>query len=224
MNLISRKEALASGSAKYFTGKPCKRGHISERFVASSNCVACKPVHDAAYRSSEQGRKTGRKLTAKYRERHPDRVREAVRKRNQRPDVKRVHAEYEAKRRRLDVAAEKRKAYRQKPEVKRRHANYQNHVRRPKLNGAEGKFTKADIAFLLETQRGLCLCGTNIETTYTVDHIIPLSRGGTNWPDNIQLLCAECNSSKRNKLMSEWHGRIMVAHILDAKPTNKPTG
>lgn len=25
----------------YFTGKPCKRGHISERYMASKGCVEC---------------------------------------------------------------------------------------------------------------------------------------------------------------------------------------
>ena len=31
---------------------------------------------------------------------------------------------------------------------------------------------------------------------FTVDHIIPRSRGGTDHPDNLQLLCAACNSLK----------------------------
>jgi 5-methylcytosine-specific restriction endonuclease McrA len=34
-----------------------------------------------------------------------------------------------------------------------------------------------------------------------------VSRGGSNWPANIQLLCAWCNRSKGAKLMEEWRGR-----------------
>ena len=33
----------------------------------------------------------------------------------------------------------------------------------------------------------------------TIDHIIPRSRGGTDDPDNLQLLCAQCNSTKGNR-------------------------
>lgn len=30
----------------------------------------------------------------------------------------------------------------------------------------------------------------------TIDHVIPLSRGGTNWPSNLRPACKHCNSSK----------------------------
>ena len=33
----------------------------------------------------------------------------------------------------------------------------------------------------------------------TIDHIIPRSRGGTDDPDNLQLLCGACNSTKGNR-------------------------
>ncbi len=33
----------------------------------------------------------------------------------------------------------------------------------------------------------------------TVDHVIPLSRGGTNWPANLRPACRSCNSSKNPK-------------------------
>lgn len=37
-----------------------------------------------------------------------------------------------------------------------------------------------------------------------IDHIVPLSRGGTHDRSNLQCLCKSCNSSKGAKLMSEW--------------------
>lgn len=39
--IISAKEARARGLSTYFTGKPCKRGHVSERSVQAWDCVEC---------------------------------------------------------------------------------------------------------------------------------------------------------------------------------------
>lgn len=39
--IITRSQALKLGLARYFTGKPCKRGHISERYSAGGACYAC---------------------------------------------------------------------------------------------------------------------------------------------------------------------------------------
>lgn len=40
-SVISRKDARDAGRRRFFTGRPCKRGHLSERFVTTGNCVAC---------------------------------------------------------------------------------------------------------------------------------------------------------------------------------------
>lgn len=37
----SAKEAKSAGAARYFTGAPCKHGHIAERQAASRACVTC---------------------------------------------------------------------------------------------------------------------------------------------------------------------------------------
>lgn len=39
--LISRNEAIKAGRTRYFTGLPCKRGHIVERYVSSYGCSIC---------------------------------------------------------------------------------------------------------------------------------------------------------------------------------------
>jgi len=33
----------------------------------------------------------------------------------------------------------------------------------------------------------------------TIDHVIPLSKGGTNWPSNLRPACPSCNGRKFNK-------------------------
>jgi hypothetical protein len=42
MEIITRAQAKARGLKRYFTGKPCKRGHVAERFVRNFECVTCR--------------------------------------------------------------------------------------------------------------------------------------------------------------------------------------
>jgi len=41
MKTITRQEALDKDLKKYYTGKPCKRGHIDFRFKSNGDCVQC---------------------------------------------------------------------------------------------------------------------------------------------------------------------------------------
>lgn len=41
MEIITRAEAKAQGLVRYFTGVPCKHGHMCERLVRSATCVEC---------------------------------------------------------------------------------------------------------------------------------------------------------------------------------------
>lgn len=42
----------------------------------------------------------------------------------------------------------------------------------------------------------------------SVDHILPLARGGISVADNLVAACIPCNSSKCDKLLSEWRGGV----------------
>ena len=48
----------------------------------------------------------------------------------------------------------------------------------------------------------------------TVDHIRPQSKGGTDHPDNLQLLCAACNSSKGKGTQAELDSRLKEQGVL----------
>ncbi|NWF69979.1 MAG: HNH endonuclease [Chloroflexi bacterium] len=76
--------------------------------------------------------------------------------------------------------------------------------RRARLVGASGGFMPSDWQRQYARQGGLCRwCGK--AAPLTIDHILPLARGGTHTPANIVLACAACNSAKGRRLVySEW--------------------
>jgi len=41
MPLVSRQEAIELGLKRYFTGKPCHRGHVTPSYTNTRVCVAC---------------------------------------------------------------------------------------------------------------------------------------------------------------------------------------
>ena len=72
---------------------------------------------------------------------------------------------------------------------------------------AIGRFTAEDVQTLLERQGYRCAaphCRIDVLHDFHCDHVLPLSRGGTNSPDNIQILCPTCNLTKNDRTMEEW--------------------
>jgi hypothetical protein len=51
---VTREDALSEGLHRYFDGKPCKNGHISERQTKSRCCIACKRAYDTAGREKQK--------------------------------------------------------------------------------------------------------------------------------------------------------------------------
>lgn len=176
MRITGRKEARERGLTRFYTGVPCLHGHICERMTCDSHCVECLKVQ-VKRRRATTGKVAHRKRVAKG----TAKWRAANKQR-----IKIVEATWR----------------KNNPNVIR--AN--NQKRRARKLNAEGGYTPQDIRDLLHKQNNQCIkCLISFELVpYTVDHITPLSRGGSNWPDNLQLLCGSCNASKGDKLMCEW--------------------
>lgn len=66
-----------------------------------------------------------------------------------------------------------------------------------------GSFTTQEWIQLCESFGNMCVdCG--VVERLTVDHVIPLTFGGTSDIENIQPLCKSCNSRKGNRIMVDY--------------------
>ena len=69
------------------------------------------------------------------------------------------------------------------------------HRRRARIRGVERTLTRTDVAEIRKLQGGRCaICAK--KKTLTLDHIVPIARGGAHTRKNAQLLCRSCNASK----------------------------
>lgn len=58
----------------------------------------------------------------------------------------------------------------------------------------------------------LCVyCGSRADV---LDHVVPRTRGGPDTPFNLVVACAGCNSSKSDKLPSEWKPRAELPELV----------
>lgn len=74
---------------------------------------------------------------------------------------------------------------------------------RARRKGAVGAHSLRDVQRLFRRFGGSCFyCRTASATT--VDHVIPLSRGGSNSIGNIVPACLSCNSRKNARTVMEW--------------------
>lgn len=133
-----------------------------------------------------------------WREQYPERVKATRERRAERNKVLQ-HLYYQVNRERLREQARAREL------ANRPQRNARKTKRRARLHLAGGHYTVTDIERLMVEQSGKCpYCLTEIVGRYHVDHILPLSRGGSNEASNIQLLCPSCNHHKSNKTPSEF--------------------
>lgn len=67
---------------------------------------------------------------------------------------------------------------------------------------------------------GKCqICGKPLKyESFTIDHIIPISRGGKNEPGNYRCACEKCNTYKADRLDDEMYAGI--TNIIDVKMRN----
>lgn len=74
--------------------------------------------------------------------------------------------------------------------------------------------TPRNLAELLRRQNGICaICCSPMTDSYTLDHIIPLSKGGPHAIYNIQLTHHHCNSMKQAKVSEKDIQKAIIEYL-----------
>src|ERR1700761_3086543 len=88
--ITSCAEAKALGLKRYFTGEPCKNGHVAERYTSGWRCIVCSSEKSASAYARNPDQK--RENNARYQAENPDKVRQSkARYRRENPDKMRQY-------------------------------------------------------------------------------------------------------------------------------------
>lgn len=193
--------------------------HKPNKSGLSHKCKACGKAQDAKYLSEhrEENKATSKaryyakpEARAKYRIDNAEKIaagKRDWRKRN--PDKVKAHKKDSAKRHPESQARRLKRYNERHPEVQSMRVHVQNMRQRAKQMDDLFDWKRSELAAMYAEQEGKCAyCGISIYWSVPhdvhVDHIHPLSRGGTNELSNLCLSCQDCNFSKGNKTIPEW--------------------
>ena len=183
MGSIDRVAAKQQGLKTYFTGKPCKHGHIDSRLVSNSTCSACNRLKVLAWQVKNPEKADAR--NKRWQAKHPGKA---------------------AQRTRVWYAAnlERHKA------TRRAYFDANPHLRAALSSRARAKLLQRtpnwltdDDFWLIDQFYELAALRTQVTGfAWHVDHVVPL-RGkqvsGLHTPDNLRVVPAQINLQKGNR-------------------------
>jgi 5-methylcytosine-specific restriction endonuclease McrA len=228
MKIISCAEAKALGLKRYFTGAPCKRGHIAERATVNSTCCECSNLKvKAKYHSDPEAARARQNA---YYHGHKERIQETnalSRARNADKIKARKKAEYARIKddpefiRKRDAYTTKAKDQKREYDKRYRAENADrlavikaawraenaglmrivkiNYKVRRRAQESSGDSAR-DIADWENAAKKVCYwCSKKCADEYHIDHYQPLSKGGEHRTSNLVIACPTCNLRKNAK-------------------------
>ena len=184
---ITKEQAALQGLTRFYTGVPCKAGHIADRLVSGNYCVECKRIN-------EKNSKNKREYEKQRYIDNRDHILSNVKTRY--IEKKDMILEYLQKWR--DSNKDKTREYRK--ENKHLYAHHAA-LRRKKVRQATPPW--ADLEQIKEIYRLAAVKTSTEGVKYEVDHIIPISSSmisGLHWEGNLQIITKEENNKKSNTL------------------------
>lgn len=190
-NQSHRKENY-SRTANWIQRNPEKHKEQVQRYRKKHK--ASIALKSKIWKQSESGRIS----TSKYRLRHKEQINRTIsewRKRNRDRVIKN-------QRNWLSRHPEKSFQYSKKYRTSHpEQVTKSSRARRELFKNIEGDFNLSEWEEICNKFQNRCLYCERDSVKLTIDHVVPVSRGGSNYITNIQPLCKNCNSKKGKKIL-----------------------
>jgi 5-methylcytosine-specific restriction endonuclease McrA len=244
--LIRRKHAKAARLLHYFTGKPCKHGHVTDRETVNGGCRECGRIraanrgrflwstqHDLmlekarARNVSEEQKEKNRASARAYAKANPDLVKAYHKQRylEKSEEVKaRSNAYHHAN---IEAASVRSKAWRDanrdKVVANQKKSKW---ARKARMKGAVYEdFTLDDVIRRDGLDCYICDIRTDPDAPVRtmnraeLEHVVSLANGGSHTRDNLRCACFRCNRIKGWRLTPEE-----TRAIVDLRATRAAKG
>ena len=249
MQIITRQEAKEKGLTHYYTGKPCKYGHVADRRTDNGDCLVCvkercsadsyKDWKSSWYRDNKQkimdawrkryaenreeilekqnayyhrNKKRIRRQQSEYYHSNKDEIREKLRfiyatlPQHKRDEIQRKNREWKENNQEKYDLARKQWAKKHHERLKPAYAAY-SRTRQAKKRMACPDWVDINAIKDIYSLRQKISDETGVD--YHVDHYYPLKGEticGLHVPWNLQIITAEENLAKHNKMPEEFYG------------------
>jgi hypothetical protein len=185
--IVKRRDAKAAGAKRYFTGKPCPKGHVDERWTGSGSCCRCVYLKVDARQKADPVRR--REYERQWRAKNPEKQSEKSRRQRAR------HGDR--------LRAANRAYYKARPEYNRRKTAAYNAA---KKRAMPPWLTPEHLAQIAAAYAEAHETSQRTGVLHDVDHEVPV-RGrsvcGLHVPWNLRVLPASVNRGKGNR-----HGTV----------------
>lgn len=227
---VSKKIAETTGQVRYYTGKPCGKGHRALRRSNGGSCLGCEKTPEYLSKKSKEAsawrnnnKEAKYEYNKKYAKKNPERVREYKRswKKRNPEKVQQFNLRYVAENR--EVILEKRRQYyidnkdvllergrkwarENRGKVRAKGARYRASLRKAtlRLEGGVSRLNDLMIGFIYDHAIFL---SEATGVPHEVDHIVPLQGktvSGLHVWNNLQIVTQEENRRKSNKVIERY--------------------